>query len=45
MKNPDRIESFKSDIEDMKLRSSSQKERGLQILSVLLMVGGLITSS
>lgn len=44
MKNPDRIESFKSDIEDMKLRSSSQKERGLQILSVLLMVGGLITS-
>jgi hypothetical protein len=43
MKNPDRIESFKADIEDMKLKSSSQKERGLQLLAVLLMVGGVIT--
>lgn len=44
MKNADRIETFKADIEDMKLKSSSQKERGLQILAVLLMVGGVITS-
>jgi hypothetical protein len=44
MKNSDRIEAFKADIEDMNLKSSSQKERGLQILAVLLMVGGVITS-
>ena len=43
MKNSDRIDAFKTDIEDMKLKSSSQKERGLQILAVLLMVGGIIT--
>ena len=44
MKNPDRIDAFKTDIEDMKLKSSSQKERGLQLLAVLLMIGGVITA-
>lgn len=44
MKDSDRIEEFKTDIEDMKLKSSSQKERGLQIFAVLLIIGGLITS-
>jgi membrane-associated HD superfamily phosphohydrolase len=44
MKDSERIESFKTDIEDMKLKSSSQKERGLQLLAVLLMVGGVITA-
>ena len=44
MKDSDRIETFKSDIEDMKLKSSSQKERGLQVFAVLLIVGGLITA-
>ena len=44
MKDSDRIESFKADIEEMKLKTSIQKERGLQLVAVLLMIGGVITA-